>query len=149
MSRSPARLEEYAVRLRGGEILLVSPQAVLDVLRSLRQAVTATRQNGYAGAVAPRVEYLLALLADAAEVGGPLAASGNAEVPESPDVPTSTPMNDPVTAADAAELLGVGRRQVRNLAEQLEGQRVGGRWVFERATVDAERRRRDQGRQTA
>jgi hypothetical protein len=54
-----------------------------------------------------------------------------------------------LTAQDAARALGVTDRQARRLAEMgvLRGRRdPGGRWAFDRASVAAERERRDRER---
>ncbi|KMV22378.1 helix-turn-helix domain-containing protein [Mycobacterium heckeshornense] len=50
-----------------------------------------------------------------------------------------------LTATQAAQALGVSARHVRRLAADLDGQLVGGRWLFPAAAVSeyaAERRRR-------
>jgi excisionase family DNA binding protein len=60
--------------------------------------------------------------------------SGSVEVPSAPDSPESG--HDQIGCAEAAERLGVSRRQVVNLVEELRGRKVGGQWVFNIADVD-------------
>lgn len=47
-----------------------------------------------------------------------------------------------ITTAEAAELLGVGERRARDLAASGLGRRAGGRWLLDRAAVEAEVERR-------
>lgn len=58
--------------------------------------------------------------------------------PDDPSAPADG--SDPdewISSAEAAELLDLSQRQVLNLADELEGTQVGGRWVFLRSTVEA------------
>lgn len=41
----------------------------------------------------------------------------------------------PITAREAADILGVSKRQCQRLAADLDGQLVDGRWQFSRAAV--------------
>ncbi|MBZ4558587.1 helix-turn-helix domain-containing protein [Mycobacterium avium subsp. hominissuis] len=41
----------------------------------------------------------------------------------------------PITAREAADILGLSKRQCQRLAADLDGQLVGGRWQFSRAAV--------------
>lgn len=45
------------------------------------------------------------------------------------------PMDDLITAREAGEILGVSKRQTQRLAADLDGQIVGGRWLFSRSAV--------------
>lgn len=47
-----------------------------------------------------------------------------------------------LTVWEVAELLGVGERQVRNLAQQLGGRKIRREWLFDRDVVEAEAARR-------
>ncbi len=137
---SPAAFEAYAVRMGGCHVLLGSPQSCLDVLRSLQQSIVACRRQGVPAP--PRVLYLITLLEfEIAEHRERTSAKGNAEVPQEPDLPPSL-ADDPVSVEEAARMLGVSRRQVRNLGEQLEGRKVAGSWLFDRDVVAAEAARR-------
>lgn len=48
-----------------------------------------------------------------------------------------------LTCEEVADVLGLQPRQVRKLAASGLGQRLGGRWVFDRAAVLAEAQRRE------
>jgi excisionase family DNA binding protein len=41
-----------------------------------------------------------------------------------------------ISAHEAAQILGISKRQVQQLAADLDGQIIGGRWLFERETVE-------------
>lgn len=41
-----------------------------------------------------------------------------------------------ISAHEAAQILGISKRQVQRLAADLDGQLIGGRWLFERETVE-------------
>lgn len=141
-----ARFEGYAIRPQVC-VVLTGPTAVLDVLRSLQESAKAIRRMGLP--VPGRVQHLIALCE--AELAAYRATSvvGNAELPFEPELPESA-AEDLVDVAEAAELLGVTPRQVRNLRDQLEGRKVAGRWVFDREVllIEADRRRQE-GRQIA
>lgn len=47
-----------------------------------------------------------------------------------------------ITAAQAGALLGLSNRHVRRLAADLDGQCIGGRWLFDRNTVQEYARER-------
>ncbi|MGI8433747.1 MAG: hypothetical protein ACR2LE_03280 [Nocardioidaceae bacterium] len=71
----------------------------------------------------------------------PPAGSGNF-----PRVDDPASLNtETVCTSEAARLIGVGPRQMRNLSGRLAGRQVGGRLVFDLAVVQAEaaRRRKD------
>ncbi|WP_328410333.1 hypothetical protein [Nocardia sp. NBC_00403] len=48
---------------------------------------------------------------------------------------TSVPDSEVIGAAESARILGCSTRHVRRLAADLDGQRVGRAWVFDRAVV--------------
>lgn len=56
-------------------------------------------------------------------------------------------MTDPVSIPEAADILGLSPARVRALASggQLQAAKVGGRWLVERAAVEARRRRKGSG----
>ncbi|MBU3064088.1 helix-turn-helix domain-containing protein [Nocardia sp. NEAU-G5] len=56
--------------------------------------------------------------------------SGAAKYPEDPATP------DPIDSATAAGVLGCTPRRVQQLASDLDGVRVGGRWLFSRRIVE-------------
>ncbi|WP_396836810.1 helix-turn-helix domain-containing protein [Mycobacterium sp. ITM-2016-00318] len=51
-----------------------------------------------------------------------------------------------VSAREAAHILGCTTRHVRRLAADLEGEEVGGRWLFSRSAVEAYAKGRRNGR---
>lgn len=69
----------------------------------------------------------------------PIAASGNSETRIEWDRAHS---EDAMSVSEAAMILELGERQVRNLAASGLGRRVGKGWVLDRAAVEAERERR-------
>lgn len=127
--------EGYAVGFGGGLVVLGSRQSCLDVLRSLQQSVVAMRREGLP--TPSRVDGLIRLLeteiaSDVARTSG----SGSPELPQKLPVPTSS-LSDLVEVKEAAHMLALTTRQVRNFACRLEGRKVRGTWVFDRATVTA------------
>jgi len=139
--------DDYAARLGGCHVILGSPQSCLDVLRSLEQSVAAIRRQGLRPPV--RVLDLMALLqAELDEQRASVSAGGSAEVPREPQLPQSQ-AEDLVDVAEAARMLNVSARQVRNLGELLEGRKAGRVWVFERGVLAAEASRRRQERRSA
>lgn len=85
---------------------------------------------------------LLAVIAEIERAGsawqaGIEAANGNSETSPAEIAPRSA-----VSAEQAASLLGVSPRRVRQLAPLIGGVKNGGRWRFERGAVLAERERR-------
>ncbi len=138
----------YAVRLGSCHVLLASPQSCLDVARSLQQSVSASRRQGLPAPA--RVLRLISLLeAELAERSSATSATGSAEVPNEVDLPASVLSTDPATVEEAAQVLGVSARQVRNLAERLEGRKVGQTWTFDRGVLEDEATRRRQERRSA
>ncbi|MFF5201752.1 helix-turn-helix domain-containing protein [Micromonospora parva] len=137
----PQVLDAYALRMGGCRVLLSSPQACLDVLRALQAAVAA----GDRSALRPpaRIVGLIAALeAEINEYRATASSSGNAELPRELTVPASTQPTEPADAKEAARMLGITDRQVRNLGHRLDGRKVGGTWVFDRDLVAAEAARR-------
>lgn len=51
-----------------------------------------------------------------------------------------------ITARQAADILGLSKRQTQRLAADLQGERVDGRWQFRRSTVMAYAEGREDGR---
>ncbi|GAA3785584.1 helix-turn-helix domain-containing protein [Micromonospora maritima] len=137
----PAVVESYVLRLGGGKVLLSSPQACLDVLRALQAAVAAAHRTGLRPP--PRVVGLIATLeAELADYRAAASTSGNAELPRDLNVPRSVQPTEPADTKEAARMLGVTDRQVRNLGDRLDGRKVGRTWVFDRDLVAAEAARR-------
>lgn len=140
--QAPPVLDAYAVRLGGGRVLLSSPQACLDVLRSLQAAVAASGRSGLRPP--PRVVTLIAALE--AELSQVTSGDGNAELPREPAVPASVQPTDPADTKAAAQMLGITVRQVRNLGPRLDGRKVAGAWIFDRDQLAAEAARRERER---
>lgn len=85
---------------------------------------------------------LLAVISEIERAGGAWQAgvelsNGNSETP-----PAEIPARSAVSAEQAAVLLSVSPRRVRQMAPLIGGVKNGGRWVFERAEVLAEWERR-------
>lgn len=61
--------------------------------------------------------------------------------PRSYPVTDTGPIEDPITPAEASELLGIDQRVLRRRlrAGLMPGQQVGGRWVLSRSAVEAQR----------
>jgi len=70
-----------------------------------------------------------------------LADTGNAELPQDHDE-ASLGLEDLISTAEAAEMLKVTEPQMRNLVSQFGGRRAGRAWVFDRALVELEAKRR-------
>ncbi|MEZ0382170.1 helix-turn-helix domain-containing protein [Mycobacterium sp. pW045] len=51
-----------------------------------------------------------------------------------------------ITAREAADILGVSKRQAQRLHADLDGQLIGGRWLFKRETVQEYAHERTSGR---
>ncbi|MBM0235463.1 hypothetical protein JNW91_29005 [Micromonospora sp. STR1_7] len=136
--QAPPVLDAYAVRFGMGRLLLASPQACLDVLRSLQAAVAA---GGRAGLPPPpRIVTLIAALE--AELAESTSANGSAELTRELTVPASVQPTEPADTKEAARMLGITVRQVRNLGPRLDGRKVAGAWIFDRDQVAAEAARR-------
>ena len=135
----------YALEVGPCAVLLASPVAIQDVLRALEGALQAARSNGYP-AVA-RVADLCAVLRRqlAAYRASPVAEVGNRAMPPEAEL-SSWEQVELVTVVEAAQLLGLQPRQVRNLAKarRLPARKVGGCWQIEFVAV-AEAARERQG----
>lgn len=64
----------------------------------------------------------------------------SAKVPDAQVLPRSEQMD----TSEVAHALGVTPQRVRQVAERLGGERIGGRWVFDRLDVEAEREQRQE-----
>jgi hypothetical protein len=137
------------VRLRGGQVLLIGAQSLLDVQRALEATLRQGVRDGYPQP--PRVLGLVRVIKEAlaehsehrAQEAG-TSDPGNAEVPPKPNLPTSVTSTEPVSTREAAVMLGISERQMRNLATSLGGRRVGGSWSFDREVLVDEATRRNQ-----
>jgi len=128
------------LRLGGGRVLL-GGSALADVVRALETARAVSARDG----IAPNRRWLWLLQQLRAELAVADASSppGSAEVPQLAD-PSWSPQDDVIDTREAAQLLGCGERNVRDLRSRgvLEGRLVAGRLVFDRAEVAAEVLRR-------
>jgi excisionase family DNA binding protein len=142
--RQLADVDAYAVSLGPCAVLLSGPQAVLDVLRALEGSARAAEASGYA--VPQRVLALMAELRTQLrnQRAATLASIGNAALPPVPEVSTWKPQDELISVAQAATVLGLQPRQVRNLAKagQLPAHKVGGCWQLELTGVTAAASRR-------
>ena len=133
-----------AVQKLGSAVLLQGP-AVHDVCYLVGLGL---KYRAMMDGCSPREHHrrLLALLTDAA-ISRPVSADGHADARQEVDLAESTRGDGPVQTDTAARMLGLTTRQVRRLADQLGGRRIGGTWVFDRAAVSAEAiRRREETR---
>lgn len=143
MGEAPQALDAYAVRLAGGNVLLCSSQALLDVLRSLELSLRLSRRDGHP--MPARVQHLVRLLeAELAEAS--TAPPGTAALPQIPDLPRSTPLLDPIDTVEVATMLQLKPRQARTVAKARGGRVVAGRLLVERADIADEQRRRTEKR---
>lgn len=141
MTNDVAVLDEYAVRLGGCHVLLASPQACLDVLRSLEGSVKAASRQGLpAPARIVRLIKQLQRELDDYRAAGTL-ASEHGNTPKEPGLPSSS-SRAPVQTEEAAKMLHLSPQQVRRLANELGGRRVGRVWTFDREVIQAEAQRR-------
>jgi len=62
-----------------------------------------------------------------------MATNGHMDVPETPTVATS--IAPTVTVEQAAEMLGLSRRQTRRLAPRLGGRIIAGRWLLDEMCI--------------
>lgn len=135
----PAVWSGPVLRLGGGRVLL-GGSALLDVVRALEAAQRITARDGYRPS--PQWRELLSLLR--AELGESTSRVGSAEVPQLAEV--SAWSQETVSTAQAAELLGCGARNVRDLAARgvLTRRLLGGRMRFDRDEIVAEQLRRSE-----
>lgn len=121
----------YAVSMGPAGVLLSSPLACQDVLAALEGAIRA-QQRDTGVAVRPEVIDLRDVLARHVTE---CRVRQSAVPPEDDSAPWEPA--ERMTVADAADLLGVHERQVRNLAGlgQISGRKVGGVWQLDTAAV--------------
>lgn len=130
----------YVVALRGGEVLLASRQAVLDVLRMAQQSHELDGRAGFAP-VARRVALIRTLTASLARldaaaqpIPAPVSAAVSVAVPQRGVVGASV-SDDLIDVPQASAVLHLSQRQVVNLAAGLGGFKAGRRWLLPRAVV--------------
>ena len=111
----------------GGAVVLTG-----DWLHTTRQAVLIAartrRVNGLPASAAHNA--LTEALADA------MAANGHAGVPELVDVQRFPAELPTVTVDDAAQQIGLSRRQTRRLAPRLGGKIIAGRWLLDQVAIN-------------
>lgn len=129
-----------SVQQLGDAVLLQGP-AVADAAFLVGLGLRALRcRDG----VAPRsrwIELHRSLHDIAAETSADCRYSGNTAMPEL-DEKTSLVAETSISTREAATILRLKERQVRNLADQLGAQRVGRALLFDRGLVMAEALRR-------
>lgn len=117
--------------LGNGQVLLRG-RALVRVAGATKSAVAVlTRRDG--GRIDPELSAVLQVLE--AEARAFLSILPQAEA--APRSVLAESVIEPVTTEEAAMILEMTPRNVRYLAPQLGGQRIRGRWVFDRATVVA------------
>jgi len=107
-----------------GPAVILSGRWLAVARQALLVAQTARKRNGLAEC--PHYAALLDALTS---------ALSPPRLPDTPDLPSSTPM----TTEAAAEVLGMSKRQVQRRAGQLGGRLVGGRWLLDPAAVHQHR----------
>ncbi|QQW36883.1 hypothetical protein [Mycobacterium marinum] len=114
-------MSESGLTRVGGVIVLSGP-----ALKAALQAVLiAVKHRKLSGIPSQTYEAL------ACELGAAMAAAGHSDVPPTA-VSNAVPMHQPTVPLDeAAEHLGVSRRQARRRAKQLGGQKIAGRWFVD------------------
>ena len=120
----------------GSAVLLQGP-AVADAAYLVAVGLRAlSRRDG----VAPMSRWLV-LQRHLKAVADLVSDTGNADLPQDHD---EAPLElEDLISTEAASMLGLTERQMRNLASQLGGRRAGRRaWVFDRALVELEASRR-------
>jgi len=126
-----------AVQLVGERAVLLQGLAVLDTYYLLAMGLRAVRSKG--GTPAPRLDTLQALLRTAATAERDASQAGHDDV--APEVQgAGSPQADEVSTTEAADLLGIGRRQVQRLAHDLDGRKIGGVWLFDRRAIQCYQR---------
>lgn len=129
------------MQLVGGSAILLQRLAVLDAYYLISVGLRATRRNGAEPPV--RMRALQQALSLAAEQVRSTSAPGHHDVaPPRGGAGCST--GDEIGTTTAATVLGLSTRQVQRLAADLDGRRVGGRWVFDQAAVHSYRHHRSQ-----
>lgn len=138
--RVVAERERHVLPLGAGCLVLRSPEVRLGTLRALKLAErTSQHQDGRP--LAPHMTHFMRALELAVaqdKLPSSIADLGSAAMPSEPSLPTSNlTRDDLIDVSEAAVILDLKHRQVRNLAEQLEGRQVGRQWWFERQVVTA------------
>lgn len=122
---------------RLGEAVLLQESAVSDAAFLVRVGIAALRQRD---GIPPQPGWLSLLHELRSADLDRASASGNTEVPPGRSSPEWEP--ESIDTEEAARMLQISDRQVRNLASVLGGQRIGRSWAFDRGLVVAEARRR-------
>lgn len=123
--------------LRGGEVL-VSGDAVAWLASACQLAAAAHRSNGIGRPT--RFDDLRHAFACAVQAAGGFATMAPASHSSAP----GTAMADPITAGEAACLLGTSPQNVTQLCRRgslATAHSIGGRWFLERAEIEARTRR--------
>ncbi|WP_029108582.1 helix-turn-helix domain-containing protein [Mycobacterium sp. URHD0025] len=116
--------------------LVVAGSAVVltgEWLEAARQAVLiAARTRHHNGLpVGTKLTALACALNTAA-----MSANGQTDVRKTKVLQSIPREQSTVTIDDAATRLGLSHRQVRRIAEQLGGRKVGGRWLLDQTAID-------------
>jgi len=137
----PAVWSGPVLRLGGGRVLL-GGSALLDVVRALEAAQRVTARDGYH----PNLQWRALLSLLRAELDEATARAGSEGVPQPAEVSAWSVEPETVSTAQAAEILGCGPRNVRDLAARgvLSGRLFGGRMTFDRDEIVAEQLRRSE-----
>jgi hypothetical protein len=118
----------------GGVLVLHGP--LLN--RTLQLVLIAARTRRHNGLPNSSVDAALAQALTAA-----MAAHGQSDVPEPVALPSFPTTEPTVTVEDAAQQLGLSRRQTRRLAPNLGGRVRAGRWLLDQHAIDEHLRGRD------
>ncbi|MDF3309883.1 helix-turn-helix domain-containing protein [Rhodococcus sp. T2V] len=119
-----------AVQKLGNALLLQGP-AIADAYWLVSTGIRAAERNGHA--VRPDVYRLQALLGECHRDA--LSALRHHDVAPPPDDESSDV--ELISTREAAEVLNVSPRHVQRIAASLDGRRTAGRWIFDRAVVEA------------
>lgn len=120
-----------------GDAVQIRGRAALDAYRVLAEGVgTVRRRDGIEPP--PGLRVLLAALKSSAAA----AARASSDVPDIADVrrqesEASLRSGELIGSAEAAEMCGLGERQLRRLAGKLGGRKSHNRWVFDKGLVEA------------
>jgi hypothetical protein len=111
-----------------GSAVILTGVWVQTTLQAVLIATRSRRHNGLPNNAAHT--ELAQALADA------MAANGRADVPEPVDVQRFPAELPTVTVDDAAQQLGLSRRQARRLAPRLGGRLIAGRWLLDQTAIN-------------
>jgi hypothetical protein len=111
-----------------GSAVILTGDWVQTTLQAVLIATRSRRHNGLPNNAAHT--ELAQALADA------MAANGRADVPEPVDVQRFPAELPTVTVDDAAQQLGLSRRQARRLAPRLGGRLIAGRWLLDQTAIN-------------